>query len=60
MPRKKSGARAHGNKEKKGHIVKVLAYAVGNMETLQGEKDRRTLRAIARSLYLTAAGVRID
>ena len=59
MPYKKS-SRAWGNKEKKGHLVNVLAYAVHNMEKLKGEKDRRRLRAIARSLYLTAAGVRVN
>ena len=59
MPYKKS-SRAWGNKEKKGHLVNVLAYAVHNMEKLKEEKDRRRLRAIARSLYLTAAGVRVN
>ena len=55
-PRKK---RTHGNKQKKGHLINVLANAVRNMETLQKEKDRKYLRAVARQVYLTSAGVRL-
>ena len=55
-PRKK---RTHGNKQKKGHLINVLANAVRNMETLQKEKDRQYQRAVARQVYLTSAGVRL-
>ena len=58
MPRKQSH-RKRTNADKKGHLVRMLAYAVGNWETVQREQGRHILRAIARSFYLTGAGFRV-
>ena len=59
MPGRKKKRRQCGNKEKKSHLLKVLEYAVGNMETLQSETGRCKLRAFARTLHLTGIGVRV-
>ena len=59
MPGKRKKRRQYCNKQKKRHLLNVLNYAIGNMETLQGQKDRKSLRAIARTLRLSSIGVRV-
>ena len=66
MPRKQkkqkeggdSGRAKYCNKQQIGHLVNNITHAVQNMESMEGEEDRKTLRHISRSLHLTSVGVR--
>ena len=54
----KARRRRFGNAVKERRLRNVLAYAVCNMQTLQGEPGRCRLRAISRLLHLTCTGMR--
>ena len=58
MPRKHAKGK-WGNRQKKGHVVRMVTYAVKNWESVQSAPGRVVLRAIALCLYRTSKGVRL-
>ena len=51
--------RTRSNVERKGHLVKVLGYLAWNWKAMQHDEGVMLLRAIAVSLYLRPAGIRL-